>query len=282
MLHFLTACVARSAGRRVHLVVLVAMAHCRIRGHTGRRCPPTVSLLTRPAVFRRHYLCFRSCCCGRQSTVAVRSEAQTARTSLFVRPGCPRLTVHSVPGCSTCPIASPSVSPVPLCPLPRWVEATRLCAGVLLAQYCSGSCLPAGLAAACPGPVALASASCPCQRGLAAGAPLRLSRLALGAARAAPGAVAAAVGCPRDRSALRRGRPSAVPGLAAAQRKMRTGRALAGEPLGPAGAIAGMVVLFPCSRRAARGRCASRLPCRRLSRHREAVAAGCCIVMWCS
>jgi hypothetical protein len=258
------------------------VARCRILGHTGRRCPPMASLLTCPAASHRHCLCFRSCCCGRPSTAAVRSEAQTARMSLLARPGFLFPTVRSVPGCSTCPKASPSVAPVLLCPLPRSVEAMRRWVGDRLARHCSGSFLLSGSAAACPGPVALASANCPCRLGLAAGAPLRPARPALGAARAAPGAVAAAADCPRDHSARRPGQPSAAPGLAAAPRKMRTGRALAEEPLGRAGAIAGMVALFLYSRRAARGRCASRLPCRRRSRRLAAAAVGCCIVMSCS
>jgi hypothetical protein len=245
-------------------------AHCRTRGRMGRRCPPTASSLTRPAAAHCRSLCFPGCCCGRTSPASRMLD-------------CPCLTMSPAQGCPTFPTASPSAVLAPLCLLLRWVAAMRLWSGVLLGRDCSDSYQLAGLVVVCPGLEAPVSKSCPCLLVPALGALLPLAHLVRAAAREAPVAAVAAAGCPRGHSSRLHARPWAVPVLVAVQTTMRTARGLLAEaPLGRAAAIAGMVCLSLCSMRVGLWRCASRLPYRRRSRRRGAVAEDCCTVMWCS
>jgi hypothetical protein len=151
----LNACVARSAGQRVHQAAPVVVAHCHIQGRTGRRYPPMVSWTTCPAASHRHYLCFHSYYCGYQDMALFLLEAHFARMSLFLRIGYPRPKLHSAQGYLTSPTALPLVSPALLSLIPHLVEVMRSCLGALLAQGYSDSSQLFGLVMACPGPVVL-------------------------------------------------------------------------------------------------------------------------------
>lgn len=129
---------------------------------------------------------------------------------------------------------------------------------------CSDSCQPFGSGVVCLGFVVLVSMSCPCQVVLAVVALLHLEHLVHAAGREAPAVAVVAVAHPTGHSVLLLDRRwvASVPAGA----KMRTAWELPAGPLGREEAIAGMACLFPCSTREALGKCASRLPCRRLLR----------------